>query len=381
MMFVDPSTRQAVANQADREGKLTPDGNVFVGTIPASVPVSNTAVKWSGLKWTMILWPLPEDEHDRAALMMHECFHRIQDKLGVPMSSPPNDHLDSLRGRYLLQLEWRALAAALRATTNDRAPAVADALAFRGARHDEFPDRKANELALELNEGLAEYSGGRLSGRSATEHRWWLIRKLDQAPKLPTFVRSFAYVSGPAYGALLDERDPDWRKELSSSGDLGDLVARAWDVPTTADGETDIEARAARYDGDTLLRAETERDNERQKRLGRFRVAFLTAPVLHIPLRNARTSFNPDELIPLDDVGTVYPTLTLSDSWGVLTVTGGPGALLYNDWSAARVTAPTTTDPPHITGQGWTLDLAEGWHLERPEGVGTWTIRQKHTTP
>src|SRR5208282_4270638 len=34
MLFVDPETHFAVANQADAEGKLRPDGEVFSGSVP-----------------------------------------------------------------------------------------------------------------------------------------------------------------------------------------------------------------------------------------------------------------------------------------------------------------------------------------------------------
>ena len=54
-----------------------------------------------------------------------------------------------------------------------------------------------------------------------------------------------------------------------------------------------------------------------------------------------------------------YPTATITDVWGVLTVTDG--ALIDGDWSAVTVTAPENADA--LTGDGWSLDLAEGWRI------------------
>ena len=82
---------------------------------------------------------------------MHESFHRIQKQIGFPLTGPSNAHLDSVEGRYWLQLEWRALAKAL---PGDR-QAVRDALAFRARRRSLFADAPAQERELEMNEGLA----------------------------------------------------------------------------------------------------------------------------------------------------------------------------------------------------------------------------------
>src|SRR5271168_3749964 len=48
MLFVQPATRVAVANEADAGGVLHQEGNVYVGTLPKDVVVANTAVEWGG---------------------------------------------------------------------------------------------------------------------------------------------------------------------------------------------------------------------------------------------------------------------------------------------------------------------------------------------
>src|SRR5713226_4022555 len=72
MLFVDRKTRAVVANQPDKEGILTKNGNAFVGELPAKINIANTATDWAGMKWTMIVFPLPEDKYRRANLMAHE---------------------------------------------------------------------------------------------------------------------------------------------------------------------------------------------------------------------------------------------------------------------------------------------------------------------
>src|SRR5262245_34632331 len=128
ILLADPATHCVVANIADADKKLESQGNVYIGKLPSSIAPSNTSLDWSGTKWTMIVWPLPSDEQDRASLMMHECFHRIQDRIGLRATDPSNAHLDTLEGRVWLQLEWRALAKALDADRDARRAAVRDAL-------------------------------------------------------------------------------------------------------------------------------------------------------------------------------------------------------------------------------------------------------------
>ena len=72
-------------------------------------------------------------------MLAHESFHRIQPLLKLTRPEAGNRHLDTLEGRYLLQLEWRALAMALEARTpEDRRAAITDALAFRHERYRQF---------------------------------------------------------------------------------------------------------------------------------------------------------------------------------------------------------------------------------------------------
>jgi hypothetical protein len=79
----------------------------------------------------------------------------VQPQLGLLAPEGQNPHLDTVEGRYWLQMEWRALAEAVGHTGPERIAAVRDALAFRLARRRAFPDAAENERRLEITEGLA----------------------------------------------------------------------------------------------------------------------------------------------------------------------------------------------------------------------------------
>src|SRR6476620_11111000 len=94
MLLVEPDRRDVFANQADRENQLQSRDGLFTGKLPADVNIANTATTWAGVKWTMLMLPLPADSQRRAALLAHEMWHRVQDELGFPSSNATNKNLD-----------------------------------------------------------------------------------------------------------------------------------------------------------------------------------------------------------------------------------------------------------------------------------------------
>ena len=373
IMFVDAPSRSIVANEPDGKGVLVQRAGVFAGVMPADQNIANTAVEWSGRKWTQMLWPLPDDARLRATLIMHELFHRIQDRLGLPKQRDgDNAHLDELNGRYYMLLEWRALARALEAGSDTgRRGAARDALAFRAERYRIFPGAAAQEHGLEQNEGLAEYTGVRLGNPTAELRTTMALRDLAKHASDATIVRSFAYATGPAYGLLLDRYAPGWRAQLKTGDGLNAMLGRALDVKPANNGE-ELAERAAKYDGAALHAAEVQRDAKRQQLLALDRRKFVDGPVLTLRFRHMNVQFNPQTLQPLGSAGTVYPTIRVTDDWGV--IEGTKGALMKPDWSALVVPAPASTTGERIAGDGFTLELKPGWKIVPDARPGDYTL-------
>jgi len=370
IILVDPKTRTVVANQADKEGILVKEGEVFVGKLPAKVNIANTAIEWSGLQWTMLSFPLPEDRYRRANLMAHELWHRVQSEIGFPSAGAANNHLDSREGRLWMQLEWRALAVALTRGI-DRRQALADALLFRAYRRSLFPYAASEESEMEMHEGLAEYTGVKLSGSPDLSHDV-VDYNLRAGAQKQTFVRSFAYATGPAYGLLLDETGEDWRTNLKTSDDLGTLLRERMAIELPQNLKQEAEVRAKSYNGETLQASEEERENKRQRLLAKYRDQLVEGPLLVIPLRKMQMQFNPGNLLPLEPLGTVYPDIRVVDEWGVLTVS--KGALMNPTFSRICVSAPSTLSVSSAQGDGWTLEMNPGWKVEAGERKGDYVI-------
>jgi hypothetical protein len=371
MLFVDYETRLAVANRADAAGRLGRQGDVWVGSIPPDVIVANTAMNWAGVYWTTVIWQsLPEDPQQRAEFMAHEAFHRIQAEIGFPMPKIPNAnvHLDTLEGRYWLQLEWRALERAL----IDREAASGDALLFRATRRASFSQAAAEERSLEMHEGLAEYTGFRLSQMTTAQ----VAGSVHNAPaRYPSFVRSFAYASGPAYGFLLDQAYPPWRERLTPRQDLGGLLQSALSVSLPEDLSACATTRAQAYGGDALRKDEMARDQQRQAEIASYRARLLGDRGLILPLSpKVQCAFDPRATVPIPGSGTVFPLIHVSDVWGILDVERG-GLWISNDWGTARISVPENLANRPLSGDGWTLQLAEGWQIRSAARPGDLELR------
>jgi hypothetical protein len=372
ILLIDPDDRSVVANQADPVGSLKPSGAVFIGVLTQTDNIANTPTQWSGIRWSELVWQmLPEEPDKRHAMLAHELFHRIQPEL--PIAQPEggdNVHLDTLEGRYLLQLEWRALAKALQTpgSTGHRT-AVADALLFRSQRYADFPDAAANEGALEANEGVAQYTGVRLGLTTPEARIAFAIDCLKPYTPEATFVRSFAYATGGAYGLLLDQADPAWRGKLASGQRFDQLLRAALRLPVS--NLATVRARASAYDDGTLRASEVKRDELMKARAAAQHAKFVDGPVLTLPMKHANRQFNPQTLQPLGDLGTVYPTLRLVDDWGVLEVEDG--ALMAKDMKTTTVSA-AGIDPSDLKGAGWRLTLKSGWTVRAGSRKGDFVV-------
>lgn len=372
ILLVDPKTRTVVANEPDAQGLLHAQRSLYLGTLPEHVPIADTPTEWTGKRWTMLRWPLPEDTVTRRVEFGHEMFHRIQPELHLDAPDSLNSQLDTAEGRLWLRLEWRALAAALIESGPAQVQAISDALAFRNQRHKLFPGSARSESDLEIAEGIAEYTGVAAGAPDRDSARWRAIEKLTAPDLTISFVRSFAYMSGPAYGLLLDQRLPEWRKKLSVQSDLAEMLQSTVLQPAAVS----VDQRGAIY-GETAIRmAEADRTVKLQAQKARYRALLVDGPTLTLPkAQNFHFSFNPSTLISLGDAGTVYPTFHASAAWGILDVKDG--VLLPADFSRATVAAPANIKGRHLQGPGWSLDLAEGWRVVPASRAGSYIVQKQ----
>lgn len=355
LLLVDPDTRDVISNMQDPEKHLTLSDGVYVGTLPDSIIISDAPIEWQGQRWTMLMLPtIPKEAMTRSITLAHEMFHRVQPSLHLMAPDTLNPQLDTEAGRAWLQLEWRALAAALIESDAAQTQAIRDALLFRSTRHKLFPGSAASEAGLEIAEGIPQYTGTVAAEPDVHASRWRAAADLAHPNRDISFVRSFAYVSGPGYGLLLDERLPGWRGKLTAQSDLAALLGST--LP--AHSLEAVDARAALYGASEIKLAEADRATQARAEKARYRALLIDGPTLKLPAPG-NFSFNPSTIIELGKDGNVYPTFHAISKWGTLDVKAG--VLIAPDFSSAVVAAPKSTAGPHLEGPGWTVDLAPGW--------------------
>jgi hypothetical protein len=327
----------------------------------------------------MVMWPLPQNHHARTRLLVHESFHRVQNDRDPPGSNPLSNRLDGKDGCIWLRLEWRALSEGLIRQGTERKRAVEDALIFRAYRRSIIPQAAAQENALEMNEGVAEYTGSKLCGWPDAIQADRAAVRLESDGRGGSFIRSFAYASGPAYGALLDEAGAAWRTGLRPDSDFGALLTTALGITLPADLAQAARARAGTYEGPTVFAEETTREDEQKAADARNQEKFVDGPVLVLPLSpEVNYSFSPMTVQAFGEHGTVYGATRVVDHWGILEVE--QGALMVRDASGRatefHVTVPTGNKGVTYQGEGWTLTLNPGWTVKAGKRIGDFEVGQ-----
>jgi hypothetical protein len=348
---------------------------------PTLIGLLNGPIRWGDTMWAALTWDTIANwpARTRGEAFLHESFHIAQQrhlvdaryeiqKPGLNDPTAANEHLDSVEGRYWLRLEWRALARALRESGEPRALAVREALAFRQARHARYPDKVESERALDVNEGLASYTQTVLAAPSGADAIARGLDLLAEAENGESFVRTFSYTSGPAYGLLLDAASPGWPRKVHVNDDPATMLMLALGVQPVADAA----AAAARYGGAELRAAEEQREQQRQARLAQLRRRFVDGPVFVMPCGGSGTS-NSLGAVVIPGAGTVYfHPYRLSGNCG--TLEAEKGVLEASDGGSRRLPAPVRGDPATISGDGWTFKAAPGWVVREGARPGDYEV-------
>lgn len=379
ILLVNPITREVYANTSDSLGALKKDGKIFTGILPQNVIIANASIKWNGIKWAMILLPFisKNSKEERINLLSHELFHRSQSSLNFNLIETNNGHLDKMDGRIYLRLELEALKKAIQAGGNDEMKQhLTNALTFRKYRYILYPGADTTENWSELNEGITEYTGIIISGRSKMKTNIYLVHKIDDLIAGGTFVRTFAYRTTPVYGYLLRRTNKFWNKQISSKTNLTSFFIKEFGLSIPQNLEIAVKEISEQYSGEQIFTEETEREAKTKKLIAEFIDKFINQPHFEIVFENKKASFDSRNLLPLEGYGTVYPTMTISDNWGLLTIKGVGGLMSVNR-DKVIITRPLKIDGKNISGDGWTLQLNDGYVIVKDENSSNYFLTKK----
>ena len=223
------------------------------------------------------------------------------------------------------------------------------------------------ENTLELNEGLAEYTAVMLSSSKDIDLKDHFSQRIDDFYENPTFVRSFAYNTIPVYGYLLAQRNKAWHKEISKATMLTNYMIDAFSINVNDLKSYQEIEELADYHYAEILEIEGNREKERIAQVKYYKAIYSNPAALTLYFENMNISFDPRNLFPLEGMGTVYPNIRVTDSWGILTA--DRGALISDTWGSITVSQPTNLSDTIIEGKGWRLELNKEWVIIEQDGV------------
>jgi hypothetical protein len=284
--------------------------------------------------------------------------------LGFEAYNPDNNHLNQRDGRIYLRLELEALKKAIVANNKgERQSHIRAALVFRQFRHQKFPGADSTENRLELKEGICEFTGLLMSGRNRSQIQAYLLPRIDRFMASPSYIRSFAYETTPVYGWLLHEDQPGWNRQINAQTKLHDFFQKAFGIAIKPEQlEREAWQLSASYNGEAIAKEEAEREEARLRMLAAYRQHFIDSAHLSLPLIKMNMSFDYTRMVPLEPFGTVYPSIRITDEWGILEAS--EGALISNNWDLVTLSLPLENSGSKISGKGWTLELRPGYSIQ-----------------
>jgi hypothetical protein len=123
------------------------------------------------------------------------------------------------------------------------------------------------------------------------------------------------------------------------------------------------------------MNEETTRAEEKKERVNAYKRAFIEQPHLEIKLEKMNISFDPRNIVPLEGYGNVYPTMRITDNWGILSVSGG--ALLGTNWDKVTVSEPLQIAPGSVSGNGWNLEVNKDYTLEKNKSDNNYFLKRR----
>ena len=162
---------------------------------------------------------------------------------------------------------------------------------------------------------------------------------------------------------------------MTTKTNLTNYFIGAFNLSLPGELQKRVEAISSQYNVQTILAEETAREEKVKHLIAGYKNKFIEQPHLEIQFEQRDMSFDPRNIMPVEDKGTFYQSIRVIDNWGILTVE--KGALLSHDWNKVSVTIPEKIDGKNVSGDGWTLELKDGYTIIRDETTGNFKMTKK----
>ncbi len=363
LMFVDRASRRIIANMPDKEGYLKGKDGVFTGIFPKEMLISNTPATIGRTLFAVAPIPSEENDYRIKTQAFHSLFHLYQMTNGINSTGFNTNNMDEKEARLWIKLEWKALRKALTTEGEEQKIAIRDALIFRGVNRELYRKYAKDENLFENYEGLATFTYTYLCSQSPDEFRARLFENLDRIYSMQSYSRTYGFIHGALYAALLKNKGYNFSSIRTKDVDLGNETMETYGIELPIICRDVAGSITMSYNLAEINLEEEQRLAELKENLHREISSFTDRPVVFIELESPYFDFEPEDVHSLDSLGTLYKSIRVSDNWGKLTVNKS-GCLVSNNFKLLRITAKDfKADHRHVSGEDWTLILNDEYEI------------------
>lgn len=339
------------------KGSNETDGFFEIALDSIDVLLREPIINWKGKNWVVLDASKARNFDQNLEYLFHESFHLIQDSLGINGSLPKFSHLSQAEGLFLIYLEIQELICAL--NSQEKASICIDkALAYRSFRNQLFPSALDLERRAELNEGLAKYTGLVYAGTTDSILNEYYISTIEKSI-LRNSEGVYPYLSGSLYAFLNDKSGKSWRLKIPTCS-LDEICMELY--------ELDSFGRIVDFNDKNYF------DHENLELLNRLQNQMILYDTLKelfsnelilLQISGAEFQIKSNFVFSLEERGTVYNNIEVTNDWGVLKVFSEGRALVSEDNKSLFLNVKACSlDNLSIEGSGWILKLSKGWKFK-----------------
>lgn len=362
------------------------DSLIYYKQIPAKTLVhANTNQQFENEKWA-IVQNYDITPTDSCQTPIHELFHLFH---GSQINIEGNivEYLDNYKAKIWLRSEFEALRNCIKSIQkNDEVMAkiyLSDGMYFRTERENFFKKQNHFALKLETLEGLASYTGFKLSAHKDL-YRMALI-ELDGRENPNGLNRSFAYATGLAYGLIFDYFHIQWRSDLKHIYSFRDIYKQVQAFKKTPKSKTENIKRRNKYY--VIEQEEMKRKITNDSIKLYYKNLFCEQPVLTVKRdttdKTYYMSYDMNNTFTFDKLGIIYSDISSASAnpsaFGNFKTTGETsigktGVLITNDFAKLTFPKPTKVEGTFIIGENYTIELNKGWVVKQSDKKGSLEI-------
>ena len=108
-------------------------------------------------------------------------------------------------------------------------------------------------------------------------------------------------------------------------------MQQAYQIKLPSNLEKQYESIKNKYGYKDIYYFEEKRDSIKSQEKENLRKIF-SKNIKELPLKNVNISFDPNSVVPIEDIGNAYKNARVIDNWGILETKDNGVIVITNDW-------------------------------------------------